>query len=198
MKNIMLLSAAMFLSHLASAQNFDKDMATAKSSFAANKLEDAHFALQQALSEVDLVTGKKVLRLLPAQIGNMNTNQKDDNVFSNAGFVGATVHRTWGPAQGASLDIISNSPLISSLSAMLNAPLIGGMMNSDKSKTIKVQGYKARLENNGTGAGGGANYTLQIPLTNALVTFIVKNAAEADVLNYANTLPLGEIAKLVQ
>jgi hypothetical protein len=199
MKNIILFSSAIFFGNLASAQNFDKDMASAKSSFASNKLADAHFALQQALSEVDLVTGKKILRILPGQIGKMNTNPKDDNVFTNAGFVGATVHRTWGqPQQEASLDIISNSPLISGLSAMMNTPLIGGMMNSDKSKTIKVAGYKARLENNGPGTGGGSNYTLQIPITSALITFTVKNTTESEVLNYANTLPLGEIAKMVQ
>jgi hypothetical protein len=198
MKNILLLSVALIFANLIYAQNFDKDMAAAKSSIASNKLADAHFSLQQALSEVDLITGKKILRLLPGQIGTLNTNKKDDNVFSNVGFVGATVHRTWGlPAQEASLDIISNSPLISTLTSMMNIPIIGGMMNSDKSKTVKVGGYKSRLDNNGAGTTG-SNYTLQIPMTSALLTFTVKNAAESDVLNYANSLPLAEIAKLVQ
>jgi hypothetical protein len=198
MKKITLLSFSLAVFNIITAQNFDKDMATAKSSFAANKLEDAHFALQQALSEVDLVTGKKILRLLPASLGNLSVNSKDDHVFSNVGFVGATVHRTWGQNQAASLDIISNSPLVSTLNSFLSVPLIGGMMNSDKSKTIKVQGYKARLDNNGSATGGGSNYTLQIPVGTALVTFTIKNAAEGDVLNDANGLPLAEIAKLVQ
>jgi hypothetical protein len=198
MKKLLLFSTIFILVSVVKAQNFDQYMATAKASYASNKLEDAHFALQQALSEVDLVTGKQVLALLPSQMGNLPVNTKDDNVFSNVGFVGATVHRTWGANQEASLDIISNSPLVSSLSAFLNTPLIGGLMNSDKSKTIKVQGYKGRLDNDGGGTNGTSNYTLQIPLNGALITFVVKNTSESDIMNYANTIPLGQIAKLIQ
>ena len=42
-------------------QDLGKDLATAKSSYSANKLEDAHFALQQAMVEVDILTGKKTV-----------------------------------------------------------------------------------------------------------------------------------------
>ena len=118
---------------------------------AANKLEDAHFALQQAMVEVDILTGKKVLQMLPSSLDTMHANMKSDNVYANSGFIGATIHREWGGmngqqgAQSAQLDIINNSPLIGTLNAFLNAPIIGGMMNSEKSKSIKIQGYKARL-----------------------------------------------------
>lgn len=181
------------------AQNLTKYLSDAKSAYTANKLEDAHFALQQAIAEVDIITGKQVLKIVPTTMGTMTANTKDDNVFANAGFIGATMHRNWGTGTNtASLDIISNSPMIGALNTMLNTPFIGGMMNSDKSRTVKVQGYKARLNKDSDGTNGNADYTLQIPLSSALITLNVRNVTEAQALTYAGTLPLAEIAKLIQ
>ena len=188
----------------AQQQDLNKYLATAKTSYSSNKLEDAHFALQQAMVEVDILTGKKVLLMLPATLDSMSANMKSDNVYANSGFIGATIHREWGVpngqqgSQSAQLDIINNSPLISTLSAFLNAPLIGGMMNSEKSKSIKVQGYKARLTNDGENTSGPSVYELQIPLSTALVTFKVNNATQDQVIKYANSLPLQQITKLIQ
>ena len=185
-------------------QDLSNYLATAKSSYSSNKLEDAHFALQQAMVEVDILTGKKVLQMLPATLDTMQANMKSDNVYANSGFIGATIHREWGgmngqpSSQSAQLDIISNSPMISTLNAFLNAPLIGGMMNSDKSKSIKVQGYKARITNDGENTTGPSEYELQIPLSTALVTFKVNGATQDQVIKYANSLPLQQIAKLIQ
>ncbi len=181
-------------------QDLSKYLATAKASYSANKLEDAHFALQQAIVEVDILTGKKVLELLPATLDTMKANTKEDNVYANTGFIGATMHRTWGEGgtQSAELDIINNSPLMATLNTFLNMPLIGGMMNSEKSKSVKIQGYKARLNNNGENTSGPSDYELQVPLNTALVTFRVKGASQDQVLKYANALPLQQIAKLIQ
>ncbi len=199
MKKIIILIIVAYCANAAEAQDFNKEIATARTSYTANKLEDAHFALQQALSEIDIITGKQVLKLLPSQLGTMNANTKDDNVFSNVGFVGATIHRTWGQGtQTANLDIIDNSPLITTLNAFLNMPF-GGMMNSSTSKMEKVQGYKGRLNTDGAGSvAGTSNYTLQIPLNTALITFTINNTTDTQVLAFANSLPLAQIAKLIQ
>jgi len=196
--------AVLFISNAAVAtaqqQDLSTYLATAKSSYAANKLEDAHFALQQAIAEVDILTGKKVLQILPATLDTMTADTKQDNVYANSGFIGATIHRTWGQGgtQTAELDIINNSPLIGTLSAFLNTPIIGGMMNSEKSKAIKIQGYKGRLNNDGENTSGPSEYSLQIPLNTALVTFKVTGATQDQVIKYANSLPLQQIAKLIQ
>src|SRR4051794_7425083 len=188
----------------AQQQDLNKYLATAKTSYSSNKLEDAHFALQQAMVEVDILTGKKVLQMLPTTLDTMQANMKSDNVYANSGFIGATIHREWGGmngqqgSQSAQLDIINNSPLISTLNTFLNAPIIGGMMNSEKSKSIKVQGYKARLTNDGENTSGPSEYELQIPLSTALVTFKVNNATQDQVIKYANSLPLQQITKLIQ
>src|ERR1700692_4947627 len=99
MKNFILLIALAAAANFCRAQDFNKAMATAKASYSAGKLEDAHFALQQAMQEVDLTVGREVLKLLPSKLGTMTSVAKVDNVSSNVGFVGATIHRAYG--QGA-------------------------------------------------------------------------------------------------
>jgi len=169
-----------------------------RTAYAAGKLEDAHFSLQQALGELDIIIGKEVLKLLPAQLDNMNANSKSDNVTANAGFIGATIHRDYGDtAKKADIEIISNSPLIGTLNAFLNTPLIGGMMHDQNTKIVKMQGYKARLEKTDNG-NGKYNYKLDIPFSSSLLTFSVDNSTEEEITNMAGKIPLQDIAKLIQ
>lgn len=180
------------------AQDFATAMATAKSAYSAGKLEDTHFALQQAMQEVDIVIGKEVLKLLPLKMDVLAINSKDDNVSSNIGFVGATIHRSYGTIERkADLAIISNSPLVAMINTFLNTPMLGGLMNDGKTKTVKVQGYKARLEKQ-DGSSGKIDYELQIPLGSALITFKVNDCTDSQILDMANTIPLQPIAKLIQ
>src|SRR5690349_25076574 len=94
---VLILCSALFAS---AQQDLGKYLATAKFSYSSNKLEDAHFALQQAIVEVDILIGKEVLKLLPSALDAMAANTKDDNVYANAGFIGATIHRGWGQQGG--------------------------------------------------------------------------------------------------
>ncbi|MEO6454805.1 MAG: hypothetical protein ABIN97_12065 [Ginsengibacter sp.] len=181
------------------AQDFAKAMTTAKSSYNAGKLEETHFALQQAMQEVDLIIGKEVLKLLPAQMDTLKNNAKDDNVSSNIGFAGATIHRSYGKGmRKADLSIISNSPLVAMMNTFLNTPMLGGLMNDGKTKTVKIQGYKARLEKQEGSTEGKNDYELQIPLGSALITFKVDDCTDSQIQDMANTIPLQQLAKLIQ
>ncbi len=199
MKTIICIIAALAFAGICAAQDFTKAMATAKTSYNAGKLEDAHFALQQAMQEVDLTIGKEVLQLLPTKMDVMDINSKDDNVASNVGFVGATIHRTYGKTgKTADISIISNSPLVAMINPILNTPLLGGMMNDGKTKTVKVQGYKARLEKQPGSTSDKNNYELQIPLGSALFTFKVDDCTDSQILELAGTIPLQKVAKLIE
>ena len=200
MKHTTLFFAFIFFTTIVFAQtDFKGEVATAKTSYTSGKLEDAHFALQQALGDLDIIIGKEVLKLLPTQLDSLNANTNSDNVTANVGFIGATIHRDYGsPEKKAEIEIISNSPLLGTLNAFLNTPLIGGMMRDENNKTVKVQGYKARLEKQDRGTDQKPTYVLNVPLNTALVTFTVNGTTESDMLNLANTIPLQQIAKLVQ
>jgi hypothetical protein len=196
MKYLIILGCICFTTNIF-AQDFKTDIASAKTAYSSGKLEDAHFALQQAMQEIDIIIGKEVLALLPANMDKFTANTKDDNVMSNVGFMGSTIHRSWGQSDDVDLSIIGNSPLITTLNAFLNTPLLGGMMSNGNNKIIKVQGYKGQLtkEDNGNGQ---TNYTIQIPLNSSLVTFKTNNCTDTQITTWANTLQLQQIAKLIQ
>jgi hypothetical protein len=197
MKKIFIV-VLIFIAAKGTAQNFTADITNAKQSYGAGKLEDAHFALQQAMQEIDMIIGKEVLKQLPEKMDAFAVNSKDDNVTSTVGFVGTTIHRSYGPADDVDLSIISNSPLVATLNAFLNTPLLGGMMSKNgDNKIIKVQGYKGQLTKE-TNSNGQTNYTIQLPLGSSLITFTGKNATDTQILAWANTLPLQQIAKLIQ
>jgi hypothetical protein len=198
MKNFIFLITLAVAANICRAQDFNKAMATAKASYSAGKLEDAHFALQQAMQEVDLTVGKEVLKLLPSKLGSMPSFAKDDNVSSNIGFVGATIHRAYGQgAQNADISIIDNSPLIAMTNSLLNMPMMG-MMTGGKEKKVKVQGYKARLEKQAGSTADKSSYELQIPLGNALFTFKVNDCTDDQIVALVDTIPLQDIAKLIE
>jgi len=179
------------------SQNFTTDIASAKTAYAAGKLEDAHFALLQAMQEIDLVIGKEVLKLLPEKMDTFTVNTNDDNVTGNVGYIGTTIHRSYGKVNNVDISIIGNSPLVATINAFLSTPVLGGMMNNGNNKIIKVQGYKAQLEKEDNGSGQ-TNYAIQIPLGSALITFAAKNCTDTQAMAWANTMPLQQIAKLVQ
>jgi hypothetical protein len=187
-----------FIASKGVGQNFTADITNAKTSYAAGKLEDAHFALQQAMQEIDMIIGKEVLKQLPDKMDAFAVNSKDDNVTSTVGFIGTTIHRSYGPADDVDLSIISNSPMVATLNAFLNTPLLGGMMSKNgDNKIIKVQGYKGQLTRD-TNSNGQTNYTIQLPIGSSLITFTAKNTTDTQIMTWANTLPLQQIAKLIQ
>ena len=198
MKTFIIIMASIIFSGKIVAQDFTKDMATAKSAYNAGKLEEAHFALQQAMQEIDLIVGKEVLKLLPAKMDSLAVNTRDDNVSSNVGFVGTTIHRSYGKfAKKADLTIIGNSPMVAMINTLLNSPM-AGMMNDANNKTVKIQGYKARLEKKQGSTEGKNNYELQIPLGSSLITFTLDDCTDTEILAMVNTIPLPQIAKLIQ
>ena len=194
---IILVISVLSFSLLVRSQDFKTDITNAKQSYSSGKLEEAHFALMQAMQEIDIKVGQEILKLLPAKMDTMNANVKEDRVAASSGFLGTTISRSYGVSRSGDLSIISNSPMVSTLNTFLNTPMLGGMMSDGNTKIIKVQGYKGRMtkEDNGDGKTG---YTLEIPLSNALITFKVSNCTDTQMLAMANTLPLQQVAKLIQ
>lgn len=198
MKKLIIFSLLLILASASFAQDFKADIATAKTAYAGGKLADAHFALEQAMQEIDMIVGKEVLKLLPVKIDTLNSNPKEDHVMANSGYIGATIHRSYGLHGGTDIEIISNSPMLAGLNAFLNMPVLGGMMRDENTKVVKIQGYKSRLEKQGDNANGKPDYSLQIPFSSALLTLTVKGKSESEVLSLANSIPMEQIAKLIQ
>jgi hypothetical protein len=185
---------------IAGAQDFDKNLASARTAYGAGKLEDARFAMEQMLRDLDIAIGKEIMKMLPAKLGTLDYNAKADNVTGGSGSItGLFVHREYGmQPKGGSIEIMNNSPMISSLSAMLSNPVMGGMMRDENQKQIKVQGYKSLLTKSVNAETGKTNYELQVPMNNTLLTMRMEDTNEGEITTAANLIPLAKIAQIAQ
>lgn len=198
MKSIFLVMSLMAWANMAHAQDFSKNIAAAKSSYASGDLENSRFAMQQMITDLDMAIGKEILKLLPVKFDAMNANTKTDNVSANTGITGVVVHRDYGAGEKiCNIDIMGNSPLVASINAILSIPFIGNSGDGSQ-KIIKISGYKGVLQKSVDSETSKTDFTLQIPLNSTLLTFTIPNSTEADVLRMANTIPVADIAKKVQ
>jgi hypothetical protein len=198
MKKIILTILTLNVCVLLTAQDFDKSLATARTSYSSGKLDDARFAMQQLLQELDITIGNEVLKMLPTKMDAMATNPKDDNVTANTGLAGVLIKRTYGSGEKtADIDIMSNSPLVASLNAILSLPFVGNTSDGTQ-KVVKVSGYKSVMHKYTNEEKGTTSYDIQIPFGSTLLTFKVENTSESEIQKLASTIPLGEIAKMVQ
>jgi hypothetical protein len=198
MKNILSAICFLVLTATLTAQDFNKNLATARSSYSSGNLEDARFAMQQMMNDIDVIIGKEVIKLLPTKLETLSANSANDNVTANTGLAGAVIHRDYGAGEKTSnLDIMSNSPLIGSLNAILALPFVGNSGDGTQ-KVVKVHGYKGVLQKTVDSETNKTDYSLQIPLNNTLLTLTATNTTEAEILKMANAIPVPQIVKLVQ
>jgi len=198
MKNISIFILLITCSMASIAQDFDKNIASAKTAYSSGDLENTRFALEQALHELDIVIGKEILKQLPTQLGAAKYNEKDDNVTGGSGIAtGLFVHWSYGEQGNNSIDVINNSPMISSINAILAIPFIGNSGDGTQ-KVVKIQGYKAVLNKNENETTGKTGYTLQIPMNNTLFTIEMDDTNESEIQSLANTIPLSKIAQMAQ
>jgi hypothetical protein len=195
-----LLAILIWLPLLSGAQDFAKNLATARSSYSAGRLEDTRFALEQMLGDLDIVIGKEIIELLPTKVASLNYNAKEDNVTGGSGTVtGLFVERRYGAeTKTATINVFNNSPLMSSINTILSMPLIGGMMRDENQKVIKIQGYKSLLNKIVDSDTGKTNYELQVPMNNTLLTVKMDDTSEKEIAAVANGLQLSKIAQLAQ
>lgn len=180
------------------SQDFSKNIASAKTAYAGGNLEDARFAMQQMLNDLDVAIGKEVLKMLPSKMGAYASNSANDNVTANTGLAGVMIHRDYGTEnKRLELDLMSNSPLVASINAILSIPFIGNSGDGTQ-KIIKIDGYKAMLQKSVDEETKKTDYTVQVPIGSTLLTFTVPDSPEEEVIKMANTIPLSDITKMVQ
>ena len=198
MKKLTIIIVTLGLSTAGFSQDFNKNIATAKSAYAGGNLEDARFAMQQMLNDLDMAIGKEVLKMLPAKMGASASNAGNDNITANTGLAGVMIHRDYGAEDKKfDLDLMSNSPLVASINAILSIPFMGNSGDGTQ-KVIKIDGYKGMLQKTVDEETKKTDYTLQIPMGSTLLTFTVPDTSEEEVVKMANTIPISDITKLVQ
>ena len=198
MKNTKYLVILLLFSTASFGQDFSKNIATARNSYAAGNLEEARFAMQQMLNDLDMAIGREVLKMLPAKMGSFSSNASNDNVTANTGLSVVIIHREYGSGEKVfSLDLMSNSPLVASINAILSIPFMGNSGDGTQ-KVIRIDGYKGMLQKTVDEETKKTDYTLQVPIGSTLLTFTAPDTSEEEMIRMANTIPLSQITKLVQ
>ena len=193
MKKTLTLICSMLVAVTVMGQEFNKHVASARTAYAAGNLEGSRFAMQQALQELDVALSKEVLKMLPQKLESLSANASADNVTGASGFAGMFIHREYAAGdKKASVEVISNSPLIASVNAILSLPFAGAASGQ---KVVRIAGYKALVQKDDE---AGKTFSLQLPLNSSLLTLRLENGTEDEVVRYAGTLPVAELAKMIR
>jgi hypothetical protein len=180
------------------AQDVQTNLDAALTSYKSGDLDQTRYSLQQALSGINQAIGKEILLILPASMEGMVSSDDGDNLTGTSfGFAGLFVSRSYsGENTSASIEIISDSPMLSGINALLTMP---AFMSSDPNqKRIKVNNYKALLTRSDSDEGI-VSYTMQLPFSNSLLTFNCSGFdSEEKVTGMAGLIPVDQIVKLTQ
>ncbi len=184
------------------SQDVEGKLDEAKAAYKKENLDDTRFALEEALHELDMIVGKKILAIMPEEMGGLQFNSGQDNVTGNSsGAGGLYVNRDYGSAESqkyAEILIVSDSPMLASINSILSMPLIGAMSGDSGQKRIKIDGYKGLMQRNDDD-GENVSYDIQIPFGGSLLTFNCTGFDnESDVLKMVNTIPVSKIDSLTR
>jgi hypothetical protein len=180
------------------AQDVNQQLKTASDSYAAGDLENARFALQEALRGVNQAIGQEILDMLPPTLDGMDKVASSDNVSgTNYGFAGLYINREYGSdSLGVTIQVVSDSPLLAGLNTMLSMSVF--MASDPNQKRIKVAGYKA-LMTRSEDSDGQVSYEIQMPFSSSLLTFQSKGIPEEQkVTDMLNALPVAQIVAVAQ
>lgn len=178
------------------AQDVMAKFQEAEKAYAASRLDDARFALQEAINGINQEIGKETLKTLPKILGGLPADEKQDNVSGAAGFAGVSITRVYrNETKSARVEILGDSPLLANLNAILALPAIMGGSDPNQ-KRVKVGGYKGLLQKEQDEV---ISYNLQVPINQILLTLHVTGIPDENaVMNMANALPLDQIVKISQ
>lgn len=175
----------------------------AKSHHTSGNLEEAHFALEEALVAVDNLIGKLILDKLPTSINEFQVNSEaDEHVATTAGFAGVYVLRKYEDKNNSDAEkeryvefsLVNDSPFFGMVNAFLSNPL-GGMIPGQK--RIKIDGYKAMFQEEED--SDPKEYTVLLPFNQSLITMkFVGVGSETDAIGMANKFPIKEIIEIAQ
>ena len=106
MKKLFIIAVALTATFTSIAQQeFNKAVVDARTSYKAGKLDDARFAMQTALQELDIITGKELLKILPQKMEDKAFNPKEDNVSGSTGFFGVIIRRQYGTVDTSNIEL---------------------------------------------------------------------------------------------
>ena len=163
-----------------------------------NKYSDARYSLQQALMGVEIQLGRQILASLPAEVGGLKADPKQDKVMSTQwGWSNLTIQKEYADGKDKQMTItIGNAGIYSGLAQwyFANAGMVEASGEQQNMKQVRVKGNKGMIQYDDS-----RGYTLMISLgqTSGIVWECINFATEKEVMDAANTFDIDEIKKML-
>lgn len=162
--------------------------------------KQAILSLQDAINDINLLLAKQAAESLPAEINGLKANGDSEVSTAGMGMIGGGMQITKRyrneakEGNDAEVQIMANSPLLSTLSMYISNP---GMLGQEY-KSVRVGATRAILKSE-TGDDGTTktrSTEIQIPLGQTLIMVRANGfATEQEELAFANKLDLEKIRK---
>jgi len=201
MKSVIILIIISFLfNNLFAQEKVTPSLEKAKGAFNSGDMEEARFTLQQALTELDLVIAKEILKVLPTEMADYKANQDKNPITAESMGLGVYVERSYskpGKEQSSlKIEVVDNSPMVAMINTFLSSPLMSIAVTSGR-KTVKIDNYKGMMEMDQESEN--MQCTIQVPFGDSLLTFTTTGIEnEQKILSLAKLIKVGAIASLTK
>lgn len=199
MKNIALFSVAILICLRVNGQSQAEAFIKEAQDFLAKKeYKQAQMSLQDAINDINLLLAQQVAESLPAEINGLKADGESEVNTAGMGMIGGGLQITKRyrneskEGNDAEIQIMANSPLLSTLNMYLTNP---GMMGSDY-KSVRVGTNRAILKAETADNDGVKTRSteIQIPLGQTLIMVRTNGfATEQEEIAFANKLDLAKI-----
>ena len=200
---LVLLSAFLFSFNVMAQSQIDAFIKEAQDFIVKKDYKQAQLSLQDAINNINVLLAEEVGKSLPAEVNGLKADGDADVSGGGMGMVGGgfTITKKYQNAtntnQNAEVQILGNSPLMTSMNMYLSNP---AMMGSEY-KSVRVGTQRAIMKSemqdvyDDKGNSSKARSTeIQIPLNSTLITVRCNGfASEQAELDFANKLDLGKV-----
>lgn len=204
MKNSSLILIISLLSYNLYSQSQAETFVTEAQTFlAAKDYRNAILSLQDAINDLNNLVAAQIAESLPSEINGLRADDAGTVNTAAMGFLGGgmqivkSYRNPSKPENEAEVQIISNSPLMTSMSMFLNNPAMMGQ----GAKSCRIGSRRAIMKTemqdhyDDNGASKQIRVTeIQIPLTQTLITINARGfASEADEMAFATKLDVEKL-----
>ena len=185
-----------FVVYQAKSQDVNTKLDEAASAYRSEDLENTRFSLQQSLTELDILVGQEILKMLPTELAGISYDENGDEVAGSSGLTGVFVNRSYpGETKSVRVELVTDSPLLSALSGFLTNPLFASMAGGNQ-KVIKIDSYKGMLQKD---ENDPLHYELQVPIDQSLFSIKYDGFdSESEVTGIAKQIGIGKIAGMLK
>lgn len=197
-RNLFFLIGCLISLSVVGQSQADTYIKEAQDFIAKKEYKQAQLSLQDAINDLNTLIAAQIAESLPDEINGLKSEGEDNSGTAAMGMFGGGIQISKSysnPAKEeneAEVQIMANSPLLSSMSMYLSNPSIMG----PDYKSVRVGTQRAILKSEMEDYNNKSIRVseLQIPLNQTLITISLKGfATEADELAFANKLDLEKL-----